>query len=196
MKEYSYKSYQYDVFCEHYFKYDRHNPFSIEPEKILVDCFDLIPSYVDTFIQFGCANGRDFIPFQDNFQCIGFDLAPLGYIEWVCKTKNLTYNQCSIEDYLDHFDHSNEDLSKCLVYTQGTLMYASEEYQNRFIQHLLDHNCKNIIIHEYPPEYAGPHEKFNPDPKYVNMFERKHFRPLIGDQVIEDQPTGFIYLNK
>lgn len=192
MKEFSYKNYNYDNrLFEHYFKYTSSNPIGNTPEEVLIKCKSIIPSYVDTIIIFGCSNGRDFIPFQDKYNCIGFDLAPLGYIDWVCKTDNLTYYQWSIEDYLDNFDHSELDLSKCLVYTQGTLMYVSWETQNRFIQHMLDYNCKNLIIHEYPPEYNGPHTKFNPNQKYIDLFEKKHFR-----STVENQPTGFLYLNK
>ena len=188
MKEYSHKPYQYDNFFEHYFKHDNLNEIGNSPEPILLEYKSQLPSYINTIINFGCSNGRDFIPFQDEYHCVGFDLAPLNYIDWVCKTDNLVYYQCSIEDYIDNFD---DDLSTSLVYTQGTLMYVTNEIQNRFIQYLLDHNCKNILIHEYPPEYLGPHTKFNPDKKYLDIFERKHFRPLINEQ-----PTGFIYLNK
>jgi hypothetical protein len=190
MKQYSYKTYLYDSFFEHYYKTDLNNPIGNSPEQILLECKPLLPDYIDTIINFGCSNGRDFIPFQDNYNCIGFDLAPLNYIDWVCKTDNLTYYQCSIEDYLNEFDHTDEDLSTTLIYTQGTLMCVSYETQNRFIKHLLDFNCKNIIIHEYPPEYDGPHTKFNPSPEILTTFTRQHFRPTI-----EYQPTGFIYLD-
>ena len=187
MKEYSYKPYQYDSFFEHYFKHTPSNPIGNTPEVILVEHKSSIPDYVNTIINFGCSNGRDFIPFQDEYNCIGFDLAPLGYIDWVCKTDNLIYYQCSIEDYLDHFDHSDEDLSNSLIYTQGVLMYIPPQDQNRFIQHFLDRNCKNMIFHEYPPTYDGPHAKFNPDQKYLDLFEQKSFRKDL---------TGFLYLNK
>lgn len=182
------KNYNYTSFFDHYF--NSNEEWLNKYEQPLLDYVkDKLPSYVNTVINFGCANGRDFIPFQDDFNCIGFDLASPSIIKWTCKTNNLIYYQCSIEDYLNTFDHNSLDLSECLVYTCVTLMYLSYDYQNKFIQHLLDHNCKNIIIHEYPPEYTGPHTKFNPDQKYLNLFERKHFRP-----VIEGQPTGFLYL--
>ena len=191
MQEYSYKNYKYSEFFEHYFKHTPSNLIGDVPEDVIIKCKHIIPEYVTTIINFGCSNGRDFIPFQDDYNCIGFDLAPINYIDWVCKTDNLIYYQCSIEDYLNNFDHSDLDLSESLVYTQGTLMYVNYETQNRFIQHMLDNNCKNIIIHEYPPEYNGPHDKFNADQKYIDLFEKKYFRPTI-----ESQPAGFLYLNK
>ena len=185
MRELSYKQYTYAGFFEHYFKHTPTNPIGNTPEQILVECRPLLPDYIDTVIIFGCSNGRDFIPFQDTFNCVGFDLAPLGYIDWVCNTENLTYYQCSIEDYVDYVE--TEDLSTSLVYTQGTLMYVSPENQNKFLQHILQHGCKNIIIHEYPPEYVGPHTKFNPSEEYLNLFERRVYR---------EDLVGFIYLDK
>jgi hypothetical protein len=182
-------SYNYNSFFDHYFNNDEEwlNKYEV---PLLDYVLENIPDYINTVINFGCANGRDFIPFQDKFTCIGFDLASPDIIKWACKTDNLTYYQCSVEDYLYKFDH-NIDLSKCLVYTQGTLMYVSHNDQNTFIKHLLNQNCKNIIIHEYPPEYPHSQGYFNPSQEILNIFERKHFR-----SVIEGQPTGFIYLNK
>lgn len=185
MKEYSYKSYKYNSFFEHYFKHSSSNPVGNVPEKILTEYKPLLPSYVNTILNFGCANGRDFIPFQNDFNCIGFDLAPTGYIDWVCKTDNLIYYQCSIEDYLNNF--KDDDLSNYLVYTQGTLMYLTPENQNKFIKHLLDRNCKNIILHEYPPTYSGPHPKFTPEKKYLDMFEQVSYRKNL---------IGFVFLDK
>lgn len=184
MQEYSLKSYNYDNFFEHYFKHNPNNPVGNIPEEVLVKHKPLLPKYVNTILNFGCANGRDFIPFQDDYNCIGFDLAPVGYIEWVCKTDNLIYYQCSIEDYLYNF--KNDDLSNYLVYTQGTLMYLTPEMQNKFIEHLLDCGCKNMIFHEYPPTHHHS-QKFQPDKKYLDMFEKVSYRNHV---------EGFVFLDK
>lgn len=190
MKSVVASTYQYTSFFDHYFNSDEE--WLSKPEQLLVDYVrPNLPDYITTVMNFGCANGRDFIPFQDDYTCIGFDLASPDIIKWACKTDNLIYYQCSIEDYLDRFNHEDLDLSTCLVYVQVTLMYLTREYQNKFIDHLFKYNCKNIVLHEYPPEYTGPHTKFNPDPKYLPLFERKHFRP-----VVEGQPTGFILMDK
>jgi len=189
MENFTVKEYSYTSFFDHYFSSDEE--WLNKPESFLLDSIKpQLPDYINTIINFGCANGRDFIPFQDDYNCVGFDLASPSIIKWACKTDNLTYYQCSIEDYLYNFNHINLNLSNCLIYTCVTLMYLSYEDQNKFIQHLLDSNCKNMVFHEYPPEYAGPHTKFNPDQKYLNLFKRKHFRP-----VVEGQPTGFLYLD-
>jgi len=198
MKNYIINNYQYSKFFDHYF--NSNEEWLNKPEHPLLNyVIENTPEYVTTIINFGCANGRDFIPFQDRFTCIGFDLASPDTIKWACKTDNLTYYQCSVEDYLSTFNH-NLDLSECLVYTQGTLMYASYETQTQLIKHLLHHGCKNLTFHEYPPECpipdqghngVNPNANFNPSLEVLNIFERKHFRP-----VIERQPTGFLYLNK
>lgn len=183
-------NYSYNSFFDHYFS--NNEEWMNKYESPLLDYIkDSLPDYVNTVINFGCANGRDFIPFQNDFNCVGFDLASPSIIKWACKTDNLTYYQCSVEDYLDKFNHDNIDLSSCLIYTQGTLMYVSHENQNKFINHLLNQNCKNIVIHEYPPEYPHDQGYFNPSQEILNLFERKHFRTII-----EKQPTGFLYLNK
>lgn len=190
-------NYSYNPFFNHYFS--NNEEWMNKYESPLLDYVkDNLPDYINTIINFGCANGRDFLPFQDDFSCIGFDLASPSIIKWTCKTDNLTYYQCSVEDYLDRFNHDDLDLSSCLIYTQGTLMYVSYENQTRFINHLLKHNCKNMVFHEYPPECIfeygngiNPTSNFNPDPNLLNLFERKHFRPTV-----DRQPTGFLYLNK
>jgi hypothetical protein len=183
-------SYQYTSFFDHYFSSDEE--WLNKPEQPLLNyVIENIPEYVTTVINFGCANGRDFIPFQDKYNCIGFDLAHPSIIKWACKTDNLTYYQCSIEDYLDNFNHNNLDLSECLVYSCVTVMYLTHNNQNRFIQHLLDHNCKNIVLHEYPSDQIHDQGYFNPSKDIADVFTRKHFRPTV-----QKQPTGFLYLNK
>ena len=199
MKNIVINNYAYNGFFDHYFS--SQDEWLHSPEQPLLDYVKLnLPNYINTIIILGCAGGRDFIPFQDEYNCIGFDLAPPQLINWVCKTDNLTYYQCNIEDYLNKFNHDDIDLSSCLIYTQGTLMYISYEDQGKLINHLINKNCKNIVIHEYPPECLineqghngnNPNANFNPSPEVLNLFERKHFRPTV-----ERQPTGFLYLNK
>jgi hypothetical protein len=183
-------NYNYDSFFDHYFNNDEE--WMNKYESPLLDyVLEQLPEYINTVINFGCANGRDFIPFQDKFTCVGFDLASPNTIKWACKTDNLTYYQCSIEDYIYNFNHDNIDLSSTLIYTQGSLMYVSHENQTKLIEHFLNKKCKNIVIHEYPPEYPHSQGYFNPSYEILNIFERKHFRTAS-----HNQPTGFLYLNK
>lgn len=186
-------NYNINPFFYHYF--NSNEEWLQRPEQPLLDyVLDNIPSYITTIINFGCANGKDFIPFEKDYNLIGFDICPVDMIKWECKTDNLYYYQCSIQDYLDKFDHSDLDLEDCLVYTQGTLMYLNSEYQNKFVKHMIDRGCKNIVLHEYAHDSKTPHEKLHLDPEILKNFERKHFRPLeVGPP--EQQPTGFLKID-
>lgn len=206
MKQFSLYNYNFDSFFNHYFKHDPDGsepawPEGQHPEIIISKIKPLMPPHIDTIINFGCANGRDFIPFHDDYNCVGFDLAPLDHIDWVCKTKNLTYYQCSIEDLMGHTpDRSKfppdlrdllQDLSTSLVYTNGTLMYVSPLNQDKFISYLLENGCRNMVFQEYPPSSGyvqfGVPKKFNPNKKYLELFDTKSYREGL---------TAFIYLEK
>ena len=190
MNSFIISDYNYDPFFKHYFT--EAEDWLKQYEKPLLDyVIEKLPKYVENILIFGCASGRDFIPFSKNYKCFGFDLAKPSEISWVCSTENLDYYQCSIEDFMDKNVISKFDLSKSLVYTQGVLMYISSENQTKFSMELIKHGCRNIVFHEYPPEYTGPHTRFNPSEKVLNIFERRHFR-----SEVDNQPTGFLYLNK
>jgi len=148
-----------------------------------------LPANVNTVIIFGCASGRDFIPFQDTFTCAGFDIAPFETINWVCKTDNLHYFECSVEDFMLNIENFEVEWQNTLVYSQGTLMYVSHDNQTKLVKLLIDKGCKNLVFHEYPK--SAYHECFNPAQEVLSLFERKHFRATV-----ETQPTGFLYLNK
>ena len=189
MKNITVQNYNYTTFFDHYFSNDEE--WMNRYEAPLLDyVLEHLPSYIDTVINFGCANGRDFIPFQDTYNCIGFDLATPSIIKWACKTDNLIYYQCSVEDYLGIFDHSNADLSTTLVYSQGTLMYTSSEVQTRLVQHLLAKSCKNIVFQEYSPDQPHDQGYFHPQADILSIFETKQFRQG------SNQPVAFLYLNK
>lgn len=160
-----------------------------QPEIIMNKLKTSIPNHINTIINFGCASGRDFIPFQDSHNCIGFDIAPFEAIIWVCETNNLTYYECSIEDFLLNIDTFNIDWINTLIYTQGTLMYASHEDQNKFIEILLKKECKNIILQEYEPGNSGPHPYLNLNEKNLKLFKKKMFR-----DTYEGNPTAHILL--
>jgi len=190
MNSFVINDYNHDPFFNHYFSSTEE--WLSHYEKPVIDyTIQNLPDYVNTVLIFGCASGRDFIPFSEKYKCVGFDLAIPSKISWVCPTENLDYYQCSIEDFMDCDVGERFDLSKCLVYTQGVMMYVSWDDQSRFINYLINNGCKNIVLHEYPPDYTGPHTKLNPTGDILNLFERRHFR-----SEVQEQPTGFLYLNK
>ena len=202
MKFISFRNYKKEgSWFDHYYRHNPQNPVGDDPEPIALAIKPLIPDHITTIINFGCANGRDFIPFQDKYKLIGFDLVPGEYIEWVCNTDNLTYYQCSIEDYITtHIPSSPEDLSKTLVYTSGTLMYLQKpgynndpQYkqllipgkskirspQQKFISYLLEKGCRYMVFQEYVSAFhPGKHEElFEPNLHYYS--KNSHLKSYI-----------------
>lgn len=161
------------------------------PEKVIEYLKENISPNITTIINFGCASGRDFIPFQDTHECIGFDIAPSEEIVWVCKIDKLIYYECSVEDFLLNINNFKINWNKSLVYTQGTLMYVSHENQNIFVETLLEKGCKNIVLQEYEPGNSGPHPYLNLNNKNISIFEKRMFRDKH-----EGNPTAHLYLNK
>lgn len=171
-----YLNYQYGAAGINFNSY--YTPYSGNqtPEKVISWVKENLPNNIKTIINFGCASGRDFIPFQDVFNCVGFDIAPAEAITWVCKTDNLTYYECSVEDFLLNIDGFEFDWTNTLVYTQGTLMYVSHENQNIFVETLLKKGCKNIILQEYEPGNSNTNPYLNLDEKNLLLFKKKMFR--------------------
>lgn len=146
------KCYEISSFFDKYYSAPDKLLRSYEP--LLGDIKTQLPEYIDTVVIFGCASGRDFTPFQDNYKCIGFDLQKNDGMRWVCDTTNLTYCEYSIEDFMDNQLELTSKLElnweTSLVYTQGTLMYLkTSEVQNNFIDLIANNGCKNMVFHEY-----------------------------------------------
>lgn len=160
-----------------------------QPDPLTEYLIQNISQEVNTVVNFGCASGKDFIPFQEKYKCIGFDIAPIEAIRWVCKTDNLTYYECSVEDFLANLDKFDIEWEKALVYTQGTLMYVSHEDQNRFIETLLTKGCRNFAISEYEPGNSGPNPYFNLNEINSRLFEKKYLRGSYYHN-----PTSHLYL--
>lgn len=194
MKNYSitkYPDYQYGAAGINFTSYFSPHSGNQTPEKVLEVIKPTLPSNIKTVINFGCASGRDFIPFQDNYTCIGFDITPVEDITWVCGTDNLTYYECSIEDFLSNIDTFKFDFPNSLVYTQGTLMYASHEDQNIFVETLIKKGCNSIILQEYEPGNSGHHPYLNLNEKNLKFFTKRIFRDSY-----EGNPTAHLYLQK
>jgi hypothetical protein len=158
----------------HYYKHNPNNVVGDIPEIVTTEIKPLLPDYIDSVLNFGCANGRDFIPFQDNYNLIGFDIKKRKDIDFVCKTDNLTYYQCTMQDYMHenyiiHEGTMHKDLSKSLVYTNVSLMYLDTLEQEEFISYLLDNGCKNMVFQEYP----GP-RGIKEQMKHFELFNKCH----------------------
>lgn len=151
----------------HYFKASE--SWCYAPELFLYDVINILPSYIDQVIILGCASGRDFIPFNNKYKLIGFDIAPFNEIVWVDEFKNLEYHECSIKDFTEYTNNNNilQDLSKTLIHSSVTMMYESNEIQNKFFQELINRNCTNFIFNEYlinqPHQVPNGCLQLNPD---------------------------------
>jgi hypothetical protein len=193
MKSYiinNYPNYQYGeggLNFSHY--YDGSRDWLHQHEPLLDYIKEKLQPNINTVVIFGCASGRDFLPFQDNFTCVGFDIAPQEQINWVCKTDNLIYLQCSIEDFVDNIDIFEIKWDDVLVYSHGSMMYASHSYQNKFIEILLEKGCENIVMQEYEPHNSGHNPYLNLNKKNLQLFEKKMFKDSY-----EGQPTAHILI--
>jgi hypothetical protein len=192
MKNYSlnkYPNYQHGAAGINFSSYFIPHSGNQIPEKVLEFIKPTLLDNIKTVINFGCASGRDFIPFQEDYNCIGFDIAPVEDITWVCKTNNLTYYECSIEDFLLNIDDFKFDFPNSLVYTQGTLMYVSHKNQNLFVEMLLKKGCSNIILQEYEPGNSSHHPYLNLNEQNIKLFEKRMFRDSY-----EGNPTAHILI--
>ena len=183
-------------FMHHYFKHTDKNPIGSVPEKITTYIKPLIPNYVDTIVNFGCSNGRDFIPFHDDYKLVGFDLVSPDYMDFAIglKTDNLTYYQCSMQDFITDFNHSDLDLSKSLVYTSATLMYLETDKQEEFVNDLIKLGCKNMVFQEYINNPTHNNVKFSE--KLNNLFDIKSFKESPFGGVESDNLWGHIMLDE
>jgi hypothetical protein len=133
--------------------------WDIAPEKWLKEyVVDKLTSDINTIVDFGCASGRNFIPFKESIDYFyGFDIHPEEEILWrpdaqsLYTTGKLQYNTCSIEDFLtehDKYNHINWERS-LVMYHGALLNLESHEQQNETIDLILKLGCKNIVIHDY-----------------------------------------------
>jgi hypothetical protein len=118
------------------------------PEEWLKsEVLPLLSPNIEFIVDFGCALGRNFAPFLEQYKCIGFDIhSP----ENVNKYYNFKYFRCSVEDFVLNPNKIGIDWSKSLVMTHGTLMYCESPWpQNLFLKILRDKGCNNFVLHEY-----------------------------------------------
>lgn len=120
-------------------------------EPCLDHLVNYLPHYINNILIFGCANGRDFIPFDKKFNLWGCDITPYETINWCRTFENLKYIETSIIDFIElsKSDPNFQNLHSFLIYTQGTMLYENQETQELFYDHCKSLGCKNFIFHEY-----------------------------------------------
>ena len=115
-----------------------HNP----PEKCFSELISALPASVDSVIDFGCAAGRNLIPFMGKHKLYGVDIVPREQIEW--EMPEVNYLQTS----LARFDFSTS-LESFVCISSGALMYLKPHEQLHFLSTLKRLGCKNFIFQEY-----------------------------------------------
>ena len=196
--------------CESWLKYFKPSEDKgIKFQKLITNnerCLDYltkyIPRYIDSILQFGCASGRDFIPFNEKYKLFGCDLAPKEKIEWVQKFQNLEYYECRIENFekLIEISENFKNLSKFFIYTQGTMMYVEPNNQEKFFNLCLKHKCKNFIFHEINkknftdndnPSLGYDGKYFSLNDSHPEFFIEKNYR----NPIEKLNPTAHIHLD-
>ncbi len=157
-----------------------------QPEDCLINLAPRLPSYLKEIIDLGCGSGRNFIPFNGKLNLVGLDICEESRIKWVQNFQNLKYKRLSVEQFTEYLETTDEDLSKSLIFSSGTLMYVSSEYQKRFYEICLKRGCRNFIFNEYPIS-SQKYERFKLP---SDTFELKTYR--IGNKV----PVAHIRLDK
>ena len=140
-------------------------------------CKPLLPKYIDTILEFGCANGRNLIPFNGKYNLQGYDLPTEDGIEFRQNFDNFVYEKKYVEEWVKEYD---KDLSTTFVMCSGVLMYVTTKVQNALMKKLFDLGCKNMAFQEYyPTMHSGGYHTAGVggigfDKKYIDLFEIHH----------------------
>lgn len=140
------KKYEINDFLAGYAKGKGHNPEDWIKDYVV----NKMSSNITTIIDFGCANGRNFIPFpKEKYKYIGFDIHDYDDIIWMNNIE-VEYYTCSLEDFFIDYSKYNLDWENSLIMIHLTLMYLdTANQQNKFIDLLKSLGCKNFVFHEY-----------------------------------------------
>lgn len=123
-----------------------------------------LPDYIDTFLDIGCATGRNLIPYDGKLRLWGIDIVPEKDIQFLRNFSNFTYQQKTVEQFTKELERGVYDLSKTVIFIHCVLMYVSKRNQERFLQAARKAGCRNFIIYEYPPtskKHPMEHFKIN-----------------------------------
>ena len=167
---------------------------------------DKLPNNIKYIVDFGSANGRNFIPFSsDKYKYIGFDIHDEQEISWMDDI-DVEYHECSLEDFMMNYDGFNIDWKNSLVMSHVSLMYLNDsKEQNDFINLLKSLGCKNFVFHEYGSQKVladlSEHARNN-KLGYLDLDEnnKKMFESPLGNifrfRNFDNDMCAFISLNK
>lgn len=153
-----------------------------------------LSSNVTTIVDFGCAVGRNFAPFNGK-KFIGFDIHPTEKIQQNSLIGFL-YHESSLEDFIKNIDSFDIKWEECLVFSHGTLMYFKHpEEANIFINTLRNKGCKNFVLHEYASKIAQENlskRALSGGLGYIDLNEDnlKLFTPPFGKKINFEEPQN------
>jgi len=155
--------------------YQKTKDWTLVPEPFLYNL--KLPGSITTFLDIGCASGRNFIPFDGKLELWGIDIVPEKRIKWVSSFKKLKYEKMTIEQFTRILEHGKKRLDDVLLFTFGTMMYVNEKEQRRFFRACRLAGCKNFIFSEYPANSPiSPRLNFKLPPEWFTVI--KHDRGI------------------
>lgn len=138
-----------------------------EPNKFTTTIIDILPDYVDSILEIGCTNGRDFKQFENKYKLYGIDLFPKNNIDWIGDDTKVVYYQSTLANFLNILNKQEfKDLSKFVFLSHFTLSY-DPKYTIPILEKLMANGCKNIILKEPLPEN-----------NYTHSINLKHLKKL------------------
>ena len=162
----SWKKWSYYADCQN-------EDWLMNPSDWVFEILKKLPENIDTVYDFGCGNGRNFIPFEKSereFNLRGYDIHPEEEIKWSYDFKNIGYTRASIQKVCEGDYKFPSSLENSLVMTAGTLMYVSPETQNLFFKKMQDNLCTNFAFFEHEPESCRPDGVFEiPTEMFVTL---------------------------
>lgn len=140
---------EYKKFLKRWRRYVRKEDtvYITKPNRLAINLVNYIPPYINRIICFGCTNGRDLLPFQDKYKCIGIDFFKKKHIDFI--SSNIDYIQADISSSVNLFkkDKRFSDLSCTLIYSHWSLSYDNIN-SLKLLDIFLKNDCKNIIMLE------------------------------------------------
>ena len=186
------RDYEVPGFFDNYVR--NHGSRKNRPEKWLKEYVaDKISDNVTTIVDFGCAVGRNFAPFNtgnthNSYKFIGFDIHPEEKIQEQ-RLIDFVYYKYSLEDFLENINNFDIKWEECLVFSHGTLMYFKEKTgANTFINELRNKGCKNFVFNEYA-SIKAQHElsakALNGGLGYIDLNKEnlELFTPPLGEKI-------------
>tara|TARA_Y100001972_G_scaffold54742_1_gene67497 strand:- start:419 stop:1003 length:585 start_codon:yes stop_codon:yes gene_type:complete len=163
----SWKNWSYYADC-------KEEQWLMKPSDWVAEVLKKLPKNIDTVYDFGCGNGRNFIPFEKSdrkFKLKGYDIHPEEEIKWAYNFVDIDYTRASIQKVCEESYKFHDSLKNSLVMTAGTLMYVTPETQNLFLKKMQDNFCSNFAFFEHEPESKRPDGVFGIPTKSFNIIK-------------------------